>query len=59
MLLPDREVEHGAVLVKGDRIAAVGTAEDFKGAGVPALDYGDCVLSPDFSTCILTAVWAG
>lgn len=48
MLLPDREVEHGAVLVKGDRIAAVGTAEDFKGAGVPALDYGDCVLSPGF-----------
>ncbi len=48
MLLPDREVENGAVLVKDGKIAAVGTAKDFSGADARTLDYGGCVLSPGF-----------
>ena len=48
LLLPDGELEHGAALVKGGRIAAIGTAEEFSGAGFPRLEYGGQILSPGF-----------
>ena len=48
LLLPDGELEHGAALVKGGRIAAIGTAEEFSGADLPRLEYGGQILSPGF-----------
>lgn len=48
LLLPNGELEHGAVLIKNGRISAVGTAEEFGGVDLPLLDCGDHILSPGF-----------
>ena len=48
ILLPNGELEHGAVLVKDGRIAAVGTVEEFRDSHLPLLDCGDNILSPGF-----------
>ncbi|MEN6593534.1 MAG: N-acetylglucosamine-6-phosphate deacetylase [Clostridiaceae bacterium] len=48
LLLPNGELEHGAVLVKDGRICAVGRADEFSGVDLPMLDYGERILSPGF-----------
>lgn len=39
-------IENGAVVVEGDRIAAVGAARELHSP--PVTDYGDCVICPGF-----------
>lgn len=48
LLLPNGELEHGAVLVKDGRISAVGKEEEFLGVDLPRLEYCGQVLSPGF-----------
>lgn len=48
LLLPNSELEHGVVLVKDGRIAAVGTAEELRGVDLPLMDCGEHILSPGF-----------
>lgn len=48
LLLPDGELDHGAVLVQNGRISAVGKAEEFSGVDLPRLEYGAQILSPGF-----------
>jgi N-acetylglucosamine-6-phosphate deacetylase len=48
VLLPDRELADGAVVVKNGRIAAVAAAKELSGEGLPVYDCGNRTVSPGF-----------
>jgi len=54
-------IQDGAVLIKGDRIAAVGNSRELRAAypEEPALDANHCVVMPGFVDPHTHAIWAG
>jgi imidazolonepropionase len=54
-------IEHGAVLVRGETVAAVGSSDDLRSAypDEPALDAAGCVVMPGFVDPHTHLVWVG
>jgi imidazolonepropionase len=54
-------IEHGAVIVRDERIVAVGTTAELKSAypDEPSLDAGGCVLMPGFVDPHTHVIWGG
>ena len=54
-------IENGAVVVRDERIVAVGTTAELKASypDEPTLDSGGCVLMPGFVDAHTHVIWAG
>ena len=54
-------IENGAVVVRDERIVAVGTTDELKASypDEPTLDAGGCVLMPGFVDAHTHVIWAG
>ena len=54
-------IEHGAVLVRDEKIVAVGPSDELRGAypGEPTLDAAGCVLLPGFVDPHTHLIWGG